>query len=73
MITAEDILTSKVFEASVDNIKLDLWEEFERLAPTDKEQLQVIALKNWALREFIGELERRMTSGAESRINRRKV
>jgi hypothetical protein len=73
MINAEDILQSKVFEQAVSSIKLELWEQFQRIPADDKEQLQGLSLKSWALREFIGELERRMSSSAESRINQRKV
>jgi hypothetical protein len=73
MVTAEDILSSKVFEQAVDSIKVEMFEQFQRIPADDKEQLQGLSLKSWALREFIGELERRMSSSAESRINQRKV
>jgi hypothetical protein len=73
MISAEDILTSKVFEQAVDSIQMDLWERFQQVQAGDAEKLQDISLKSWAVREFVGELERRMRNGAESRINQRKV
>jgi hypothetical protein len=73
MVTAEDILSSKVFEQAVDSIKVEMFEQFQRIPADDKEQLQGLSLKSWALREFVGELERRMSSSAESRINQRKV
>jgi len=73
MISAEDILTAKVFEQSVDSIQMDLWEKFQHVHSDDVEKLRVISLQSWAVKEFVGELERRMRSGAESRINQRKV
>jgi hypothetical protein len=71
MIRAEDILSSKVFDDAINEIRSDLWERFQDVPAGDTEQLQGLSLKSWALREFVGELERRMTSSAETRINRR--
>ena len=73
MINAEDILSSKVFDDAINEIRMDLWEKFQTVPAGDKEQLQELSLKSWALREFVGELERCMTSSVETRINRGKV
>jgi hypothetical protein len=71
MINAEDILYSKVFDDAINEIRLDIWDKFQNVPAGDTEQLQGLSLKSWALREFVGELERRMTSSVETRINRR--
>ena len=73
MISAEDILTSKVFEQASDSIQMDLWERVQRAQSGDVEELQAVSLQSWAVKELVGELEHRMRSGAESRINQRKV
>lgn len=71
MINAEDILSSKVFDDAINEIRLDLWERFQSVPPGEAEQLQGLSLKSWALSEFVAELQRRMTSSVETRINRR--
>jgi hypothetical protein len=73
VINAGDILSSKVFDDAITEIRKDLWEKFQSVPAGDKEQLQELSLKSWALREFVGELERRMTSSVETRINQGKV
>ena len=57
MISIQDIIDSKVFQVSIQEIEEDLWDLFQGINPLDTDQLQQIALKLWALREITAELE----------------
>jgi hypothetical protein len=69
MISAQDIIESKVFNAAVSEIEADLWEQFKLTDPTKAEVLQGISLRLWGLGQVRAELERRMTKGVETHIN----
>jgi hypothetical protein len=71
MITAQDILESKVFDDVFKEIEADLWEQFKRADPTKSESLQGVSLRLWGLGQVRSELERRMTKGVETHINGR--
>jgi hypothetical protein len=70
VITAQDIVESKVWQETVSTLEAELWEQFQQVPPDHAAGLTGISHKFWALREVCAELERVARSGAERRGNR---
>jgi len=71
MITAQDIIESKVFCDAFDQLNSEQYANFRDCDPGDTKQLQGLALKCWALSEVRAELEAVMARSVETRINRK--
>lgn len=65
MITAADVLDSKLWADVKLELEKDLVDQFQNIPPDHADGLKGVALRFWALREVCAELERRLRIRAE--------
>jgi hypothetical protein len=65
MISAQEILDSQAWHDARVELEKDLLEQFQSCPPDHTIGLQGVALRFWALREVVAELERKLQKSVE--------